>query len=112
MKFKLVLLILILFSPTVFAQKASDNFAGKWKSADGNIITVTKVHNSFMGTVGAKKIVVLNNVKFENGKWIGYVSNPIKKEAGPCELFLEPNRIKIIAYKGLLFKTIYWTKVN
>ncbi|MES2836439.1 MAG: hypothetical protein V4667_02860 [Bacteroidota bacterium] len=112
MKSNLALIFLLFFSFSTYAQKHTDNFAGKWKSADGHIITVTKIKNGFIGTSGSKKTVVLSNVKFENGKWIGYVSNPIKKEAGPCELFLEPNRIKIIAYKGLLFKTIYWTKVH
>jgi len=112
MLFRCVFCFLLIVTSLCLAQKATDNFAGKWKSADGNIITVTKIKNGFIGTAGPKKVIVLSNVKFENGKWTGYVSNPIKKESGPCELFLETNRIKIVAYKGVLFKTIYWTKIH
>lgn len=112
MKFSFTLLIFTILTSSTFAQKHTDNFVGKWKTADNHTITIIKTKVGYIGTTGPGKIIVLYDVKFEEDKWIGYVTNPIKKESGPCELTLEKDRIKVTAYKGLLYKTFYWTKVK
>jgi hypothetical protein len=105
--------LLMLFTTSItFAQKATDNFTGKWKSAEGTIIEITKSGAFFIGKPTGKNIVVLKNLTFQNGKWVGVLSNPLKNTTANCEAYLEGNKIKFVAKKGMMSKEIFWTKEN
>lgn len=56
-------LILCIISITIYAQKSSDNFSGKWKTEKGVVIEIIKNGNIFTGIdVELKKIA---NTKFK-----------------------------------------------
>lgn len=59
----------------------------------------------------AEGALVLKEVKYINNKWTGIVMNPKENLVAKCELLLEEKALKIIAKKGLLYKTIVWTKL-
>jgi uncharacterized protein (DUF2147 family) len=105
-----VSLLVSLASAVSFAQGASDDFTGKWKTAEGKDVVITKVGAGFIGEAIEKKIVILKDVNFSDGKWTATVFNPVKEVTADCELFLEGSNLKIVATKGLMSKTIYWTK--
>jgi len=101
----------MLFTTSItFAQKATDNFTGKWKSAEGTIIEITKSGAVFIGKPTGKNIEVLKNLTFQNGKWVGVLSNPLKNTTANCEAYLEGSKIKFVAKKGIMSKEIFWTK--
>jgi hypothetical protein len=108
----ILLLIAICFSKTVMAQKATDNFSGKWKTAESVIIEITKSGAFFNGKPTGKNIFILKNLTFNNGKWIGTLTNPKKNITAYCEAYLEDNKIKFVAKKGMMKKEILWTKEN
>jgi uncharacterized protein (DUF2147 family) len=94
------------------AQKTTDNFSGKWKTAEGVIIEITKSGTSFNGKPAGKDIFILKDLTFNNGKWIGVLTNPQKNTTVNCEAYLENNKIKFVAKKGFMTKEIFWTKAN
>ena len=94
-----------------FFKKATDDFSGKWKTEEGGKIEITKKAGGFIGVGIIKKLVILKDLQFITGKWVSEITNPLKNRTANCELFLENNRIKIIARKGIFSKTIYWTKL-
>jgi hypothetical protein len=105
-------LIAFLFLSTLIqAQKASDDFSGRWKAPKGDIIRVYKTKSGFIGKTVKEGIIVLKNVKFAQGKWTAIIMNPRENIVADCELILETGKIKIIATKGIFQKTLYWTKV-
>jgi len=105
-----VLLLALLTSVSIFAQDATDNFTGNWKTTEGKIVVISKPDGRFIGQTVEKKIVVLKDINFSDGKWVAVVYNPLKDVTADCELFLEGNNLKIVATKGLFSKTIIWTK--
>ena len=112
MQKSIFLLITICFSTLVIAQKTTDNFSGKWKTAEGVIIDITKSGASFNGKPTGKDIFILKNLTFTNGKWIGTLTNPQKKITVNCEAYMEANKIKFVAKKRMMKKEIFWTKQN
>jgi uncharacterized protein (DUF2147 family) len=105
------LLIGLMVSTFAFAQKASDNFTGKYKTDDGGIITIAKTSTGFVGTDETKK-VVLKDVKFDGKEWKATIINPKKDITASGEILLEGNKLKIVARKGFISKTIYWDVVK
>jgi len=105
------LLIALAFTSVTFAQKATDNFAGKYKTDDGGLVTVTKTASGFVGIDDTKK-VVLKDVKFDGKEWKAVVINPKKDIVANGEILLEGNKLKIVAHKGFLSKTIYWDVIK
>jgi adenine deaminase len=105
------LLIALAFTSVTFAQKATDNFAGKYKTDDGGIVTITKTASGFVGIDDTKK-VVLKEVKFDGKEWKAVVINPKKDIVANGEILLEGNKLKIVAHKGFLSKTIYWDVIK
>ncbi|MFZ4377741.1 MAG: hypothetical protein ACOYN9_15385 [Saprospiraceae bacterium] len=106
----ILLLVAICFSTLLVAQKSNDNFSGKWKTEGDVIIEITKSGSSFNGKPSKKNIFILKDLTFTNGKWIGVLTNPQKNISADCEAYLEANRIKFLAKKGIIKKEIYWTK--
>lgn len=105
---KLTLLASMLICSTiVFAQKATDNFAGKYKTEDGGIITITKTTTGFVG-IDPDKQVVLRNVSFDGKEWKATIYNPKMDITANAEILLQNNKLKIVAHKALMSKTIYW----
>jgi hypothetical protein len=100
----------VLFSTFILAQKANDNFTGRWKAPKGDIIRVYKTKHSFIGKTVNEGTVVLKNVKFADGKWTAIIMNPREKIIADCELILETGKLKIIAKMGVFQKTLYWEK--
>lgn len=92
-----------------FAQSPKDDFAGKWKTEDGVVITITNSNGKFSG-VDPKGRPTLYNVRFEKKEWKGTVENHESGQKGNCEIYLQGNKLKIVAHKGILSKTFYWVK--
>ncbi|GAB4028616.1 DUF2147 domain-containing protein [Spirosoma koreense] len=111
MRQKLFIMTLLLsFTSRLFAQKPSDNLAGNYKTDDdGALIVISKTSTGFVGIDPAKRIV-LKDIKFVDGQWKGIVYNPKKDITATCELLLVDNKLKIVARKGIITKTIYWEK--
>ncbi len=110
---KIIFAFFMLFTTSItFAQKATDNFAGNWKTSEGVIIEITKSGAAFTGKPTGKSIEVLKNLTFQNGKWVGVLNNPQKNTTVPCEAYLEGNKIKFLAKKGMMSKEVVWTKAN
>lgn len=105
------LLIALAMTSVTFAQKATDNFAGKYKTDDGGTVVITKTATGFVGIDDMKK-VVLKDIKFDGKEWKGTTYNPKKEMTASCEIFLEGNKLKIVAHKGFLSKTIYWDVIK
>lgn len=97
-----------LLSTLAYCQKATDNFAGKWKADKGVIIEIEKKGNSFVGTTASKTI--LNNLHFEDGVWKGTLIKPEDKQQYNCTAVLDGNNLKLTVKKGMFSKTIVWTK--
>lgn len=107
---KILSCLVVMFITVVgFAQSAKDNFAGKWKTEDGVIITITNKSGKFSG-VDPKGRPTLYNVRFEKDEWKGTVENHETGQKGNCEIYLQGNKMKIVAHKGILSKTFYWVK--
>jgi len=106
----LLTLALCVFSVMTYAQKSTDNFSGKWKTDKGDLIEITKNGNSFTGTAGEKKKIVMENLHFANGKWTATMIKPKDGEKVDATLTLTGNKINILVKKGFLSKTIIWTK--
>jgi len=110
---KIILLIItICYCTIAVAQKSTDNFLGKWKTEQGIIIEITKTGVSFIGKPVGKDVLVLKDLTFTNGKWLGTVTNPKKKATANCEAYLQSNKIKFIVKKGFMSKEIFWTKID
>ena len=60
----MVLLWALLTSAITFAQEVTDDFAGKWKTAEGNSVVISKTGAGFIGQTVEKKIVVLKDINF------------------------------------------------
>ena len=105
------LLIALAFTSVTFAQKATDNFAGKYKTDDGGLVTISKTASGFVGIDDTKK-VVLKEVKFDGKEWKAVVINPKKDIVANGEILLEGNKLKIVAHKGFLSKTVYWEEIK
>jgi uncharacterized protein (DUF2147 family) len=106
------LFIALGFCTIAMAQKSTDNFSGKWKTSEGVIIEITKSNASFIGKPIGKDILILKDLTFTNGKWIGILNNPKNNTTVNCEANLESNKIKFIAKKGMIKKEVFWTKEN
>jgi hypothetical protein len=102
----------LLFTVFAMAQKSTDNFTGRWKTAEGAIIEINKSGLAFIGKPQRKDVVVLYNLTFTDGKWKGILSNPKKNTSANCEAYLEGNKIRFVVKKGMMKKEIVWTKTN
>lgn len=101
------LMIAVTMSSAAFAQKATDNFAGKYKTDDGGIVTITKTATGFVG-INETKAFVLKDVKFDGKEWKATIINPKQNITASGEILIEGNKLKIVARKGIISKTIYW----
>ncbi len=111
MKKYLVMFALVISGVIAFAQKPTDDFSGKWKTDEGELIVVAKTDSGFVGEPAEKKgLIVLKDVKFVKGKWIATLIKPKDGKTVTCELKLEDGSLKIVARKGMMSKTIIWTK--
>ncbi len=106
----IVIISILYFNMLTFAQKAVDDFTGKWKAPKGAIIIITKSHTGFIGRTELEDAIVLKDVKFYNGKWTAVIINPKENQIANCELTLQEFKLKIIAKKGIFYKTLFWTK--
>ncbi|MCX6206720.1 MAG: hypothetical protein NTZ19_10765 [Bacteroidetes bacterium] len=93
-----------------FAQKSTDDFSGKWKTEEGNIIEISKNGTGFIGMGTIHKQVIVKDLQFKDNKWVSEITNPIKNITANGEFLLDGNKIKIVARKSIFSKTIYWTK--
>jgi len=110
MKKTIALLGTLIYSLIINAQNATDDFTGKWKAPKGAIIIISILDDAFIGKTEKENTIVLTNVKFLEGKWQAIILNPQENIIAKCELILYPTKLKIIAYKGIFSKTLYWIK--
>jgi len=111
MKEILSLIFALFMSSLAVAQKSTDNFSGQWKTAEGNIVEITKLGLGFIGKPKDRDVVVLKDLLFINGHWKGTLNNPVKNTTANCEAYLEGNKIRFVAIKGIMKKEIFWTKI-
>lgn len=109
MKNIILIVIISLFSTLVYCQKATDNFAGKWKTDKGIIVEIIKKGNVFVGT-SSNAVIILNNLQFVDGEWKGTLIKPEDKSKYNCTAILEGNKLKLTVKKGIISKQITWTK--
>lgn len=107
-----VAIAISLAAVSTFAQKATDDFTGTWKTENSKNVIITKTANGFIGEgiQGNKKATVLCDVKFSNEKWTATLFRPKDGLKANCELLLDGDVLNIIAHKGLVSKKITWTK--
>ncbi len=111
MKKSLLVPVMLLFSVFVFGQKASDNFTGKWKTEEGVHIEISKNQKSFTGKIVKNNKMVVENLHFTDGKWSATMISPKDGTKVNATLTLEGNKINIAVKKGIISKTIIWTKL-
>lgn len=110
---KLVMLLFALGAVlNLFAQSASDDFSGKWKTDQGNIIIIEKIGNDFVGKDATKDVAILKKLSFTGDAWKGQVFNPKKDVTADVTATLEGNTLKLLAKKGFMTKEINWKKVK
>ena len=108
---KLILITLFsFFSLLAYSQKQSDNFSGKWKTEKGDIVDISLQGNSFVGKAGEKKKMVIDNLHFEQGKWVATLIKPTNGEKIPAVFSLVENKIIVLVSKGMFSKKMVWTK--
>ncbi|MDP4283018.1 MAG: hypothetical protein Q8891_01230 [Bacteroidota bacterium] len=108
---KLILIFfLLIFTVTAFAQKATDNFSGSWKTAKGKIVVITSEGKNFVGKIEGTDMIILKGLAFDGSNWKGILQNPKENKSANCEAFLETGKLKLIARKGIMSKTFYWIK--
>ncbi|MBO9728604.1 MAG: hypothetical protein J7623_08210 [Chitinophaga sp.] len=107
MKKVLSCLVMMFITVIGFAQSGNDNFAGKWKTEEGVIITISNNSGKIAG-MDPKGRPTLYNVRFEKNEWKGTVENHETGQKGNCEIYREGKKLKIVAHKGIFSKTMYW----
>lgn len=112
MKKNISLFIALLMTVFAMAQKSTDNFTGRWKTAEGTIIEINKSGLAFIGKPQGKDVLVINNLTFTDGMWNGILSNPKKYTTANCEAYLEGNKIRFVVKKGMMKREIFWSKTN
>ena len=110
--FKNVLVLVFLFLSVSFvsAQSAEDDFSGNWKTEQGPLVQITKSGEVFKGVNVEHDKLVLENLKFEDGEWSGTLIKPKDGSRYNCTAVLSGNKLNLKVKKGLLSKTITWTK--
>lgn len=105
-----VIIFLFLSVSIVSAQRAEDDFSGNWKTEQGPLVLITKTGDNFKGVNVEHNKLVLENLKFIDDEWTGTLIKPIDGSKYNCTAVLSGNKLKITVKKGLLSKTITWTK--
>ncbi|OJV12610.1 MAG: hypothetical protein BGO21_02370 [Dyadobacter sp. 50-39] len=112
MKKKIVATCLLAFSSMLtYAQKATDNLAGKWKTPEGKVVIVSGTPDQgFTGVGQNNDVTVLKDIKFSGSKWIGWIIRPTDGTKVKCEVVIEGDELKITAKKGMFSKELIWKK--
>ncbi len=110
LKNTLVIIFLFVSVSFVSAQSAEDDFSGNWKTEQGPLVQITKSGEVFKGVNVEHDKLVLENLKFEDGVWSGTLIKPKDGSRYNCTAFLSGNKLNLKVKKGLLSKTITWTK--
>lgn len=110
-KFKILLLMIFsTISVSVFAQKTADDFIGKWKTQDeGAIINIVKKNGKIAGYDPNGKTVIWN-FTVSDGKWKVDLYDSRKDMTATGEVVLQGDKLKIVAKKGFITKTMFWIK--
>lgn len=110
--FKNVLTITFLLFSVSFAvaQSADDDFSGNWKTDQGPLVLITKSGDTFKGVNVEHDKLILENLKFADGKWTGTLIKPKDGSKYNCTAVLNGDKLKFTVKKGIMSKTITWTK--
>jgi uncharacterized protein (DUF2147 family) len=107
---KLVLGLIFIGAATLsWAQKATDDFTGKWIAENKSVVTITKEGGYIVGH-DEKGNKILYDIRFEDGEWIGRGKDPNINISGSCEIVLEGNRLKLRGGLGFIKTTHYFTR--
>lgn len=109
-KFCLFFSILLFNTTLLVAQKATDDFSGRWITEENKPVDITKNGTVFTGLLILKNKIVMENVSFIDGKWLGTMIRPKDDAKADCEVLLEGNKLKITIKKGIARKTIVWKR--
>ncbi len=106
----LIMMILFISFTKVKAQDADYDFSGNWKSEQGPLVLITKSGDTFKGENTEHDKLVLENLKYTDGKWKGTLIKPQDGSKYDCTAVLKGNKLEFTVRKGLLSKTITWTR--
>ncbi|MHA3047672.1 hypothetical protein JSO59_010000 [Riemerella anatipestifer] len=106
----LSVLLLGTLSTQMFGQKTAEAFVDKWKTQEEKaIINIVNKNGKILGYDPAGKIAI-QNFRLEDGKWKASLYDSKKDMSAEGEVYLQGNKLKIIARKAFLTKTMYWDK--
>ncbi|HMQ67350.1 MAG TPA: DUF2147 domain-containing protein [Ignavibacteria bacterium] len=105
----MVMFLFISFSYAT-AQDADYDFSGNWKSNQGPIVLISKSGDSFKGENVEHNKVVLEDLKYTDGKWTGVLIKPQDGSRYDCTAVVNGNKLEFTVRKGLFSKTITWIK--
>ncbi|MDI9338460.1 MAG: hypothetical protein QM539_08550 [Alphaproteobacteria bacterium] len=108
---KLCIAFAFLWSFTAFAQKATDDFSGKWKTEEGKTVEISKSGDVFIGKPEGKDFILLSDLGYKNEAWIGELHQPKTGRTITCTAFLENNTLRLELKKGKFQRTLTWTKL-
>lgn len=106
----LLLTFLYISVSSAQAQSADYDFSGNWKSEQGPLVLISKSGDTFRGVNTEHDKVVLEDLKFADDKWTAVLIKPQDGSKYDCEVTLQGDNLKFTIKKGLLSKTITWTK--
>lgn len=108
---KILLTCLLLINGMIlFAQKATDDLSGKYKTPQGKTIIISKSGNGFIGQSEDKKLTILKDIQYKKNKWTGTIIKPADGTTADCDLVLKGKDLQITAHKGIFSKKLTWVK--
>ena len=93
-----------------FAQSANYDFSGSWKTDQGPLVQITKTDDTFKGVNVEHDKTVLENLKYKKSKWTGTLIKPEDGSKYSCTVTIDGDKMKLTVKKGLMSKTLVWTK--
>ena len=111
-KLKNLVLIFLFIGTVAFAQKAgNESILGSYKTEDGALIKIEKTDQGILAIDPDKKII-LKELQKVGSKWVGIIQDPKNERSANCEITSEEGKLKIIARKGFITKTLIWILQN
>jgi uncharacterized protein (DUF2147 family) len=108
MKLNYLIIIFLFIACAAFGQIAGDeSILGSYKTEDGAIIKIEKTDQGILAKDPDKKII-LKDLQKVGSKWKGTIQDPKNDMSANCEITIAEGRLKIIARKAFITKTLTW----
>lgn len=102
--------LFLLLSHIVSSENSLDDLSGKWKTAEGHMIIISKTGNSYTGVLEGTDNIVLKDIMYTQGKWKGTIQKGEEQKSADCEIVLNGTQLIIVVTKYIFSKTLVWTK--